>query len=437
MLVGHLYAQEKIIPLKIGDKVPEVILQHLIGHNQQIKLSSLHQQDLLIINFWATWCVPCVRELPVLDSLARVNTGKLKVLSVAYQDNATVKSFLRKHPEINTSHLVMMTDDKILIEYFKHVVIPHNIWIDRNGIIKYITGGEEINAPNILAFINQQSIQMHYKSDIINFDIWSPFHLRDSDFIYRSIITAFIDGIVGGQTCMSVWKHPTERWIIRLFAYNLSREQLFWRAINELRSNYNYYGLMKIETNDSTRFFWPKQCPKTFARLKYKTTLDWQNENTYCYELSLPNAVKDSAFFDYMRNDLERMFQVKITTKNEIIPTCVLTLEKGHSFTFTKPENDSSYINLKSTYLKAHNVDILRLYEFINENLKADKNDKPEDPPYVDETGIGSRVDLEIDFEKEKPTYSQIKEMIKAKYGINFTLRNHVFPITIIKDLVP
>ena len=110
-------------------------------------------------------------------------------------------------------------------------------------------------------------------------------------------------------------------------------------------------------------------------------------------------------------------------------------MKKG--YTFSRPENDSSYINLDVKHLKAHNVEVLSLYEFINENLKADKNYKPEDPPYIDETGIGSRIDLEIDFEKEKPTYAQIKEMIRVKYGINFTVTNHVYPITVIKDLVP
>ena len=52
--------------LKIGDKIPEVRLVNLEG--QPVRLSSL-QGKAVVLNFWATWCPPCRREMPLLDSL--------------------------------------------------------------------------------------------------------------------------------------------------------------------------------------------------------------------------------------------------------------------------------------------------------------------------------------------------------------------------------
>ena len=427
-----LYAQNHITPLKIGDKIPDVVLTKLLNHANPVNLSSLHQLDLLIINFWATWCVPCVRELPELDSLAAAYPGNLKVLSVAYEKEQIVSSFLNKHPEIPTAHLLITTDDKILVEYFKHRVIPHNIWIDKNGIIKNITGEEEINVKNVEAFF-KNGLSAHDKIDRIDFDLYKTFHLKDSDFIYRSLLTGFTEGINGGFTSQTIWKHPTERWLIRFFAFNVSRQQLLWMVLNKLNSSTDYYHTLNIETPDSTRFFWPEQIPVSFKNSKYKTRLDWQKENSYCYELTLPQAVKDSDFFVLMLNDLQRVFQIDVSIKKKLMPVCILTSNNPHQF--STPLNDSSFIDLNAERLLVHNVSILHLYNFLNENLKPDLNTKPVDPPFIDQSGINHPVDLQIDFINKRPAYTEIKEMIKKKYGINYETKEHEYPVTIVKDL--
>jgi thiol-disulfide isomerase/thioredoxin len=429
---NSLYAQNRITPLKIGDKIPDVVLTRLLKHPNPINLSTLHQQDLLIINFWATWCVPCIRELPKLDSLAAAYSGKLKVLSVAYEKKQTVSSFLNKHPEIPTAHLFMATDDKILVEYFKHRVIPHNIWIDKNGIIKNITGEEEINAKNVEVFF-KNGLSAHDKIDRIDFDFSKTFHLKDSDFIYRSLLTGFTEGINGGFTSQTVWNHPTERWLTRFFAFNVSRQQLLWMILNKLNSPKDYYNTLNIETADSTRFFWPEQMPWSFKNSKYRSRLDWEKENAYCYELTLPQAVKDSAFFVLMLNDLQRVFQIDVSVKKKLMPACILTSNNNHQF--STPLNDSSFIDMNADRLIVHNVSITHLYDFLNENLKPDLNAKPFDPPFIDHSGINHPIDLQIDFLHKNPAYTEIKEMIKVKYGINYEIKEHEYPVTVVKDL--
>lgn len=428
-------AQTEIKDLKVGDTIPELVLKTLIGHDKPVKLSSLHQQDLLIIDFWATWCSPCVKELSTLDSLVVLNHGRLVGLSVAYESRATIMNFLKQRPDVKTSHLNMLTDDKTLIEYFKHRVIPHNIWIDKYGVVKHITGGEEVNQQNIIAFFSNSKMQEHEKNDILNFNYWAPFHLRDSVFSYRSIETPNIPGLCGGQTCCWVYHHPTEQWLNRLFAYDSSIEQLLWIAINRTESTQNFYGTMKILTKDSLRFYFPEQCRTTFAKSKYKSREDWKVDNLYCYELTLPKAAKDSVFFPYMLNDLERIFDIKVYTQIQNMPVCVLSLDPGK--TFAIPTNDSTYINVDHDHLQAHNVTLKYLCEYLNRLVKADINDKSFDPPYVDETGINSRIDIDVKFETKVITYADLQKYITQKCGIHFNVEERNYPVTIVKDLAP
>jgi len=427
-----LRAQNRITPLKIGDKIPEVVLTKLLHHPGPINLSSLHKQDLLIINFWATWCMPCIKELPKLESLAAAYPGKVKVLSVAYESEQIVTSFLDKHPEIPTAHLLITTDDKVLVEYFKHRVIPHNIWVDKNGIVKNITGEDEINAKNVEAFF-KNGLTAHDKIDRIDFDLYKTFHLKDSDFIYRSLLAGFTEGINGGVTYQTAFKHPTERWVYRFFAFNVSRQQLLWAVLNQLNSTIDYYHTLRIETADSTRFFWPEQIPGTFKNSAYESRLDWQKENTFCYELTLSTAVKDSDFFPMVLSDLQRVFRIDVSVTKKLMPVCILT--SNHTHQFAVPVNDSSFIDLNAERLLVHNVSVTHLYHFLNENVKPDLNAKPLDPPFIDQSGINHPIDLQIDFPRKKPTYTEIKELIKAKYGINYEIKEQEYPVTVVKDL--
>ncbi|MBX3586471.1 MAG: TlpA family protein disulfide reductase [Ramlibacter sp.] len=63
-----------------------------------LAMQSLQGRPLLI-NFWATWCPPCVEELPLLDRFYRANSAKgWQVLGLAIDQPTAVRSFLQKTP---------------------------------------------------------------------------------------------------------------------------------------------------------------------------------------------------------------------------------------------------------------------------------------------------------------------------------------------------
>jgi thiol-disulfide isomerase/thioredoxin len=63
----------------------------------ELAMADLRGQPLLI-NFWATWCPPCIKELPEFDRFARSHAGQLRVVGLAIDSLAPVQEFLTKQP---------------------------------------------------------------------------------------------------------------------------------------------------------------------------------------------------------------------------------------------------------------------------------------------------------------------------------------------------
>jgi thiol-disulfide isomerase/thioredoxin len=83
-----------------GSPAPAITFNDADG--QETTLASFAGKPTLV-NLWASWCAPCVKELPTLDRLARASDGKLNVIAVS-QDNgprASVVAFLQANRIVN------------------------------------------------------------------------------------------------------------------------------------------------------------------------------------------------------------------------------------------------------------------------------------------------------------------------------------------------
>ena len=80
-----------------GDRIPALRLPGL--DSRPVELPGAHAGRPLLINFWASWCGPCVREMPELDRFARSQgAGGVQVVGIALDDRAAVQAFLRQVP---------------------------------------------------------------------------------------------------------------------------------------------------------------------------------------------------------------------------------------------------------------------------------------------------------------------------------------------------
>jgi cytochrome c biogenesis protein CcmG/thiol:disulfide interchange protein DsbE len=99
---------------------------------------------VVLLNFWATWCVPCRREFPALDALAKeFAPAGLTVLAINVEDadaNAEVTAFIAK---TNPSFQVLRDADMALARAYRIPGMPAVLLVDRKGQLRWQHSGYE------------------------------------------------------------------------------------------------------------------------------------------------------------------------------------------------------------------------------------------------------------------------------------------------------
>jgi len=122
-----------------GGQAPEaMVLADLAG--REVDLSSF-KGEVVLVNFWATWCEPCREEMPSLQRLQQKLGGKkFRVLAVNVGEGAPrIKQFLERTP---VSLSILRDADSDVMKAWRVRMLPASFLVDRRGMLRYQIVGE-------------------------------------------------------------------------------------------------------------------------------------------------------------------------------------------------------------------------------------------------------------------------------------------------------
>ena len=136
-IVRYARAWRPIYTSWYGKTAPDFTLTDISG--KQHKLSDYRGKNVMII-FWATWCLPCLIEMPHLIALRNIiNEDKLAMLAISNENSALVKKFVENK---KMNYPVFSSDTRAMPSPFNRIRgIPCSFFIDPRGKIKLATEG--------------------------------------------------------------------------------------------------------------------------------------------------------------------------------------------------------------------------------------------------------------------------------------------------------
>ena len=156
-LISNTFANEtpNIKNLIINKELKEYTnLTILDDQNNQLNLSD-YKGNILLLNFWATWCAPCKEEMPSLDLLkSNKDLNNLKIFPVNVgQDN--VKKAKKFFDDMNIKNLNLYFDENInLTKKFALRGIPTSVLLNKNGKeFARVIGSIDFNEENFIEWL--------------------------------------------------------------------------------------------------------------------------------------------------------------------------------------------------------------------------------------------------------------------------------------------
>ncbi|HRZ98236.1 MAG TPA: TlpA disulfide reductase family protein [Paludibacter sp.] len=165
---GNAFAQKDIT---VGDRAPELVITDYI---QNVPLDKSFRNKYILLEFWATWCAPCLGAVPHLNELKDKykNREDILVLSMTYEEPEKVKKTLArvKFKTAVVSDQTQKTLQNFGVESKGSITVPRTVLIDNKGIIKWIGNPNNLTDSIFDRFVNgmnliQEKKQLNDKSE--------------------------------------------------------------------------------------------------------------------------------------------------------------------------------------------------------------------------------------------------------------------------------
>ena len=126
-----------------GKTLPDFTVKTLDGEDFTLS-ESLKSHDLVLINFWATWCGPCRMEFPFLQDAWQQYADRIDVIALSVEETDTIKK-LQRFAEQNGLTFRIGRDENGIFNRMRGNAIPTTLIVDRDGKIVYVDVGAKVS----------------------------------------------------------------------------------------------------------------------------------------------------------------------------------------------------------------------------------------------------------------------------------------------------
>ena len=412
MLVNESRSQSvqsyKTTAALVNQLCPNFVFDTLLNYKKEkLSIASL-KGKFIILDFWGTFCLPCITAFPKIEGFQKRFGDTLQVLLVATDGYQKAAQFYEARNKSNNPMALPCSVNRNAADYFQIKEVSTYIWIDDQGYIKGITDEFQLTEQNIADFINKKNVQLKGVEkkairDKKQYLVAQASEIDSNAVMFSSSLTKYLNGVSGS------YFFPKKGIGARITADNASVNNLYRMAFGDSTGIVPYNRLI-IESAHPEKYKLPKN--EDFDKWKY--------DNAYCYELKVPKE-KQSDILKIMQDDLKRMFGANVYMENRTVQCLILVAEKPLRCLADKTLSPKREINAGGvTVINSPFKEFVELIQHFNQEKIM-----------LDETGITDNVDIAL-----KAQMNDVDALNAAlqKYGLHLQYEDRSVRMLIIKD---
>lgn len=390
----RIFAQDAV--LKAGNRFPDIIFTNIA--NAPVKewyLNKVKDDKFYIINFWGTWCSPCIPEMDSLAKLQRKYKDKIQVIAVSDDDDARKSKYLKNKP----SGIWLATDkDYTLYHMFNLAYVGQCAIINPQREIVALVRTDSVNALFVEKMLKGDSLTMSagLNEKVVITD--DPFGV-DSTMAHNFTVSGYKKGLrgMGKYYTTGPYKNRRLSWI------NASLD-LLYRAAYNIKS----YHVQEFFEDGLTR----------------KDVSDFENKQSlYCVDLLVSDHQKDR-LHSILQNNLNKYMPIKVREEKRELDVYVLKLDPAGNLGILKTDGGEPVMSFSGRGYEGESVFVKDFAEdYLTNELGL---------PVVDETSLTGRFNIKTNVEQRDKA-----GILKSIQAIGFTVEKTRREVPVIIYFLP
>lgn len=153
---GAYVMRDELFPLQVGSRAPSFVARAVDGTNRVRTLDD-YRGKVVVLNIWATWCLPCIREMPTFERLHRTfPDSDLRVVAVSVDDAVGADSVRRYAEGLGVTFEVLLDSTHAIDRIYQVTGYPETFVIAKDGTIRKKWIGEaDWASPSNVALVRE------------------------------------------------------------------------------------------------------------------------------------------------------------------------------------------------------------------------------------------------------------------------------------------
>lgn len=140
--------------LAVNDITPDFSINKIINSPVDSARFTILRDKLVVIDFFGTWCVPCVKAIPHLSALQEKYKNEINIILVSDEAESKLESFIKKQDNFKLP--VVVDEPGIFTKLFQPPAYPYTVIVAKNGRVLAIPSQEEMTEANINKWLSLQ-----------------------------------------------------------------------------------------------------------------------------------------------------------------------------------------------------------------------------------------------------------------------------------------